>query len=156
MSIWFRQAAGFSPNDRRRTFANFFFGGFGNNYVDRGDEKRYRGTYSLPGADLNEIGGRNFVKSMVEWNLPPVRFQGMGTSGFYVPWLRPSVFVGGLATNVDDRRSRRVVYDGGAQVDWSISALSALDLTLSMGGAVAIERDHPPRYEAMISLKVLR
>ena len=50
MSIWFRQAAGFSPNDRQEAFANFFFGGFGNNYVDHGNEKRYRETYSLPGA----------------------------------------------------------------------------------------------------------
>ena len=60
-SIWFRQAAGLSPHDPADPFANFFFGGFGNNYVDRGDEKRYRDTYSLPGAELNEIGGRNFV-----------------------------------------------------------------------------------------------
>jgi hypothetical protein len=156
MSIWFRQAAGLSPNDRQQPFANFFFGGFGNNYVDRGNEKRYRDTYSMPGAELNEIGGRNFVKSMVELNLPPVRFQRFGTPGFYVPWLRPAIFVGGLATNLDDQLSRRVVYNGGAQVDFSVSALSALDLTLSLGGAVAIERGHSPRHEAMISLKVLR
>jgi hypothetical protein len=96
------------------------------------------------------------MKSMVEWNLPPVRFQSLGTSGFYIPWLRPSIFIGGLATNVDDRRSRRILSDAGAQVDWSISALSALDLTLSMGGAVSFESNKTPRYEAMISLKVLR
>ncbi len=156
MSIWFRQAAGFSPNDRRQPFANFFFGGFGNNYVDRGNEKRYRETYSMPGAELNEIGGRNFVKSMVDLNLPPLRFDGLGTPGFYVPWMRPAVFVGALATNLDDRASRRVVYNSGAQLDFSISALSVLDLMLSVGGAVAVEDRHAPRYEAMISLKVLR
>ena len=155
-SIWFRQAAGFSPGDREQPFANFFFGGFGNNYVDRGNEKRYRDAYSLPGAELNEIGGRNFVKSMVELNLPPLRFQRFGTSGFYVPWLRPAVFVGGLATNLDDRVSRRLLYNAGAQVDLSMSALSALDLTLSIGGAMAFERGHAPRREAMLSLKVLR
>ena len=55
--------AGFSPSDRDEPFANFFFGGFGNNYVDHHDEKRYREYYALPGAELNEIGGRNFVKS---------------------------------------------------------------------------------------------
>ena len=156
MSLWFREAAGFSPNDRGQPLANFFFGGFGNNYVDRRNEKRYRETYSLPGVDLNEIGGRNFMKSMVEWNLPPVRFQSLGTSGFYIPWLRPSIFMGGLVTNIDDRGSRRILSDAGAQVDWSISALSALDLTLSMGGAVSFESNKTPRYEAMISLKVLR
>jgi hypothetical protein len=156
MSIWFRQAAGFSPNDRAEPFANFFFGGFGNNYVDRGNEKRYRETYSLPGAELNEIGGRNFVKSMVELNLPPLRFDRFGTSGFYVPWLRPAVFAGGLATDLDNRFLRRVLFNSGAQVDLAISALSALDLTLSFGAAIAVEDGHGPRHEWMISLKVLR
>jgi len=156
MSIWFRQAAGFSPNDRREAFANFFFGGFGNNYVDHLDEKRYRETYSLPGAELNEIPGRNFVKSMVEVNLPPLRFDRFGTSGFYVPWLRTAVFAGGLATNLDDRPARRALLNGGVQADLSISTLSVLDLMLSFGAAVAVEKDYAPRYEAMISLKVLR
>ena len=156
MSLWLRNAAGFSPDDREQPFANFFFGGFGNNYVDRGKVQRYRETYSLPGTKLNEIGGRNFVKSMVELNLPPLRFQRFGTSGLYVPWLRPALFAGSLATNLDDRGSRRVLYSGGAQVDLNISALSVLDLTFSIGGAMAFERGHAPRREAMISLKVLR
>ncbi|HUQ89439.1 MAG TPA: hypothetical protein VM096_17890 [Vicinamibacterales bacterium] len=156
MSVWFRQAAGFSPNDRRQPFANFFFGGFGNNYVDRGKEQRYRDTYSMPGAALNAIGGRNFVKSMIDLNLPPLRFQRFGTSGLYIPWMRPAIFVSGLATNLDDRPTRRVVYNAGAQVDFSISALSVLDMTLSIGGAFAFEDRHAPRREAMISLKVLR
>jgi len=155
-SIWFRQAAGFSPNDRTEPFANFFFGGFGNNYVDSGNEKRYRETYSLPGAELNEIGGRNFIKSMVELNLPPLRFDRFGTSGFYVPWLRPAVFAGGLATDLDNGFIRRVLFNSGAQVDLAISALSALDLTLSFGAAIAVEDGHGPRHEWMISLKVLR
>jgi hypothetical protein len=156
MSIWFRQAAGFSPNDRDDPFANFFFGGFGNNWVDHQDEKRYRETYSLPGAELNEIPGRNFVKSMIEVNLPPLRFDRFGTSGLYVPWLRAAVFAGGLATNLDDRDSRRRLLNGGAQFDLSISALSALDMMLSFGVAAAVERGYAPRYEAMASLKVLR
>ena len=46
-------ARGRRPASRRaiahEPFANFFFGGFGNNYVDHGDEKRYREYYSLPG-----------------------------------------------------------------------------------------------------------
>ena len=69
-------------------------------------------TYSFPGAELNEIGGRNFVKSTIEWNLPPWRFRRAGTPGFYATWMRPAVFVDGLATNLDApscaaRRHRR-------------------------------------------------
>ena len=155
-SIWFRQAAGFSPHDRTEAFANFFFGGFGNNYVDHGDEKRYREFESFPGADINEIGGRNFVKSMVELNLPPQRFERMGSPGFYATWLRPAVFVGALATNLEDDSSRRVLFNTGVQLDVRLSALSVLDLTVSLGGALAVERGYAPRHEFMLSLKVLR
>ena len=47
-SFWVRSAAGFSPQNRTEPFANFFFGGFGNNYVDHGETKRYREYYSFP------------------------------------------------------------------------------------------------------------
>ncbi len=56
-SVWLRSAAGVADGDRNDPFANFFFGGFGNNYVDNGDVKRYRDWYALPGFGLNEVGG---------------------------------------------------------------------------------------------------
>jgi hypothetical protein len=155
-SIWFRQAAGFSPHDRDEPFANFYFGGFGNNYVDRGEVKRYREPYSLAGLELNEIGGRNFVKSTIELNLPPLRFERLGTPGFYVPFLRPALFVSGLATNLDHGPTRRRILSSGAQLDASIAMLSALEMTFSVGAGIAIEDGQPPRRELMLSLKVLR
>jgi hypothetical protein len=108
-SIWLRNAAGLSPQNREEPFANFYFGGFGNNYVDHQTEQRYREYYSLPGAELNEIGGRNFTKSMVEWNLPPLHFSRAGTPGFYLTWMRPAVFASGLWTNLDAPEARRAV-----------------------------------------------
>ena len=155
-SVWLRSAAGVSPGSREDPFANFFFGGFGNNWVDRGDEKRYRHYYAFPGADLNEVGGRNFVRSLLEWNLPPLRFSGAGSPGFYLTWMRPAVFAGGLVTNLDHDAFRRTAATAGAQLDFQMTALSTLDLMLSVGGAVAFEEGHPPRRELMVSLKVLR
>ena len=155
-SIWSRNAAGYSPRDRDDPFANFFFGGFGNNYVDHLDEKRYREEFSFPGIDINERYGRNYLRSMLEWNLPPVRFSRLGTPGFYATWLRPAVFASGLVTDLDDAAYRRTTGNVGAQVDLRISMLSALDLTLSVGGAVAVEDGRRPQTEAMISLKILR
>jgi hypothetical protein len=155
-SIWSRSAAGFSPSDRGLPLANFYFGGFGNNWIDHGDEKRYRDWYSFPGAELNAIGGRNFIKSGLEWNAPPWRFRRVGIPGFYATWARPAVFVTALSTNLDAPEARRVVTNGGGQIDFRFGALSSLDLTLSIGGAVAIERGQAPRREAMVSLKVLR
>jgi WD40-like Beta Propeller Repeat len=155
-SLWFRESGGFSPSDRAEPFANFFFGGFGNNYVDHADEKRYREYYAFPGADLNEIGGRNYLKSTVELNLPPWRFQRAGKPGFYATWMRPAVFVTGLATDLDDKDVRRTAINTGGQLDFRFTMLSVLDMTLSVGGAVAFEDGLQPRREAMISLKVLR
>jgi hypothetical protein len=155
-SIWLRTAGGFSPRDPSSPFANFFFGGFGNNYVDRGEEKRYRQFESLPGADLNEILGRNFAKATVEWNLPPWRFRRMGTPGLYATWLRPALFVTGLTTNMDAAGARRAVTSLGGQVDVRFTLLSNQDVTLSFGAAVALEERFAPRREAMVSLKILR
>ena len=155
-SIWLRSAAGWSKGARDDPFANFFFGGFGNNYVDRLEEKRYRQYYAFPGAELQEIGGRNFAKTMLEWNLPPLRFRNVGTPGFYLTWMRPAVFVGGLGTNLDSEEFRRFASNVGGQLDFRVTALSTLDMTLSVGAALAFEDGYDSRRELMVSLKVLR
>jgi hypothetical protein len=155
-SMWSRNAAGFSPRDRAVPFSNFFFGGFGNNWIDHLDEQRYREWYSFPGTELNEIAGRNFLKSTIEWNLPPWRFRRAGIPAFYASWARPALFAGVLATNMDAEAARHVATDVGGQLDIRFGTLSALELTLSVGGAVAFERDRPARQEAMISLKILK
>ncbi len=155
-SIWLRSAAGFSPNDASNLFANFYFGGFGNNWVDSRTEKRYREFYSFPGLRLNELGGRNFAKSILELNLPPWRFAHLGTPGFYMTWMRPALFVGGLATNLDAAGIRRKVADAGGQLDFRFTLMSNLDMTLSIGAAMAFEKGRSPQREAMVSLKVLR
>jgi hypothetical protein len=155
-SVWLRSSAGASPNDRQRPFANFYFGGFGNNWVDQGDEKRYRMRDSFPGVALNDIGGRSYAKSLVEWNLPPVRFRRLGRPGLYASWARPALFVGGIVTNLDSRPARRTLADVGAQVDVRLTLLSSLDLTLSAGYAIAVEDGRRSRGETMVSLKLLR
>jgi hypothetical protein len=155
-SIWLRSAGGFTTGELDSPFANFFFGGFGNNYVDHRDEKRYRQYYSFPGASLNEIPGRNFVKSTLEWNLPPWRFRRAGTPGFHAAWLRPALFVGGLATNLDVSEARETAVNVGGQIDIRFSLLSVLDMTVSAGAAVAFRDGADPHREAMFSLKILR
>ncbi|MGB2715108.1 MAG: hypothetical protein WBC51_13080 [Vicinamibacterales bacterium] len=155
-SLWFRGAAGFSPRSAGDTFANFYFGGFGNNWVDHREEKRYRDIESFPGAELNEIAGRNFLKGTIEINLPPWRFRRAGTPGFHATWARPAIFVGGLATNLDSADRRRVATNVGAQLDFRFGLLSALDMTISAGAAVAFQNDGGTKREAMVSVKILR
>jgi hypothetical protein len=80
----------------------------------------------------------------------------VGTPGAYAAWLRPAAFVGGLGTDISDASIRRVVTNVGAQLDLRLMVLSELEMTFSVGGALAFERDRPARHEGMISLKILR
>ena len=154
-SLWLRNSAGVAIGDPLDEFANFFFGGFGNNYVDSGEIKRYRNEYALPGFGLNEIFGRNFGRMMLELNLPPVRFKSVGTPGFYLNWARPAIFATGLVTNLDTSAGRQEVGNVGAQVDLAFTMLSRLDMTLSFGYAVGMGANFDSPDEFMVSLKIM-
>jgi hypothetical protein len=137
-------------------FANFYFGGFGNNYVDRSSVKRYRDAISMPGFEINAVPGRNFHRAMLEWNLPPMRFTRVGTPGFYLSWARPAVFVSALTTNLDDSTVRQEVQSAGFQIDFRFTILSRLNMTLSAGYAKGFGSSIiPDDEEFMLSLKIL-
>ena len=156
-SLWLRGTAGWGPGgDRDEPFANFYFGGFRNNWVDHLDEKRYRQPQAFPGLEINEVGGTNYARAMAEWNLPPLRFRGAGTPSFYLTWLRPALFTSVLVTNADDAALRRTISNAGAQLDFRLGLLSRLELTLSAGYAAAFESGQPTKHEGMLSLKILR
>ncbi len=155
-SIWLRNSVGAAFGEPDDEFANFFFGGFGNNYVDRGSVKRYREFYAMPGFELNRLAGRNFHRAMLEWNLPPIRFKRVGTPGFYLSWARPSLFVSSLTTNPDDSAVRDDVSNAGIQVDFRFTILSRLKMTLSLGYAKGFGNSSVmDDDEFMASLKIL-
>jgi hypothetical protein len=154
-SLWVRGAAGKSWGDRTNAFSNFFFGGFGNNWIDYQEVQRYREYYSFPGLGLNEVGGNDFVKADMELSLPAVRFRQLGTPSFYANWARMSLFSAALMTDVTRSSDRRRIYDVGVQTDLSLVMFTSLDATLSLGYAVAFnEGDRSD--EVMLSLKLLR
>jgi hypothetical protein len=66
------------------------------------------------------------------------------------------LFTGGLVTNVEHEATRRVLTNVGGQLDFQLTALSTLDMILSVGSAVAFEDGFAPRRELMVSFKVLR
>ncbi len=96
-SVWLYNAAGVANGNRDNSLASFYFGGFGNNYVDDGEVKRYREFDSFPGFEIDELAGRSFGKSVLELNLPPLRFEEVGSPGFFLGRARPALFVGALA-----------------------------------------------------------
>ncbi len=153
--VWIHGSAGKSFGDRSQPFANFYFGGFGNNWVDRGEISRYREYYSFPGVELNELGGTSFAKGMVEWNLPPVRFKQAGVAYLYCNWTRLSLFSSALATNFGSAADRGRYANLGAQLDFRIVLFSYLNSTFSLGYAIARDDKKKNSGEFMISLKLL-
>ena len=124
--------------------------------MDSGEIKRYREYYAMPGYELNEIGGRNFAATMLEWNLPPLRFDRAGKPGFYMSWARPAIFARHLTTNLDDSAIRREVQNVGMQVDLRFTIMSRMDMTLSLGYARGFgDNVVEDQDEFMVSLKIL-
>jgi hypothetical protein len=123
--------------------------------VDHGAEKRYRDFDSFPGVEINEIGGRSFLKSMLEWNLPPIRFKNAGTRNVHAAWARPSLFTAVLVTDPDDGDLHRTYYDVGAQVDFKLRVQERLPMTVSFGYAVGFDDNGRSSDEFLVSLKIL-
>ena len=154
-SLWSRTAAGVANGDYNPTVANFYFGGFGNNYVDDGPIQRYREYYSLPGFGLQEISALKFVKETVEWDVPPYVFENVGTPSLYLHWLRPSVFATELWTEPTSSTLRTNYTSVGAQADLRFSVLHWYDMTLSVGYAVGYQGTQRSGSEWMVSLKIM-
>jgi hypothetical protein len=154
-SLWLRNAAGVAHGERSDPFANFFIGGYGNNYVDARTEKRYREWYAFPGFGLNEISGRSFTRHMLEANLPPHVFESVGTPAFHLAWLRPALFATALWTDPADPASRARYGNIGAQLDLRFSVLHWYEMTLSAGYAVGYRAGARTGDEWMISLKIM-
>jgi hypothetical protein len=154
-SVWLRSAAGVASGDRDNPVANFYFGAFGNNYVDSGEVKRYRTYTSLPGFGIDELSALSFVREMVEWNLPPVVFESAGTPGLFLNWLRPAVFVAGLWSDPGHASVRKDYQSVGTQADLHFSVLHWYDMTLSLGYALGYRGGRRADSEWMVSLKIM-
>jgi len=154
-SLWLRSSLGYSFGGRNEPFANFYFGGFGNNWIDYQEAQRYREYYSFPGLELNAIGGTNYGKMMLEWTLPPLRFRRVGFTSLYMRWARLIFFSSGLMTNFDSANRRRETLNCGSQLDFQLILFSVMKSTFSLGYAMAAEKDRRPEKEFMVSLKIL-
>jgi hypothetical protein len=153
-SVWLYNAVGVSGGDRANALSQFYFGGFGNNYVDNGEVKRYRELDSFPGFKIDELSGQRFAKSVLEVNLPPLRFSEAGTPSFFLSSLRPALFGGVMALD-PGRRYSRTLEMVGAQADLNFTVALRLPMVLSFGAATGFDDGRHHSDEVMISLKVL-
>jgi len=155
VSLWLRTTAGISAGDFNNPFANFYFGGFRNNWVDKANEKQFRTALAFPGLEIDGIGGTNFVKSQAELILPPILFKNVGGSSLYLKWIRTTAFASGIMTEVDNDSRRAKAVNFGGQIDIRIMLFSYLRTTLSAGWAKAKRIDGSSSTETMVSLKIL-
>ncbi|NNC77703.1 MAG: hypothetical protein HKN77_07040 [Woeseiaceae bacterium] len=153
-SIWFYNSAGSSSGDPTDPLGSFYFGSFGNNYVDDGSVKRYREYRSMPGFEIDELQARDFVKSTAEWNLPPLRFREVGTPSFFLSYIRPAIFFAALRADPGNSAERTLTSFGG-QLDLNFTIGHRLPMTLSLGYANGYERGNRLSEEWMLSLKIL-
>ncbi len=153
-SFWFYNAAGISTGDDINPLASYYFGGFKNNYVDDGEVKRYREYHTFPGFDIDEIPAQDFIKSVAEWNLPPVRFEEIGVPSLFLGSARPAIF-GGVLFAEPGGAADRTVYSVGGQVDFNFTFVHRLPMTLSVGYASGFESGADRSDEVLVSLKIM-
>ena len=89
----------------------------------------------MPGFEIDALNGKSFVKSMVEWNLPPLRFEQLGIARF----LRELVAARGVRDGARDRSGsggdRVDAYNVGIQFDVQLQVMHRLPMMLSFGYA---------------------
>jgi hypothetical protein len=153
-SLWTYDSAGFNAGNRHNALAYFFFGAFGNNYVDDRAIKRYRDYDSFPGFSIDALDGRSFLKTTEEFNLPPVRFDDVGNAAFFLKSMRPALFAGILQTD-PGLSDARTLEDVGFQLDWNFVVAVNLPMTFSVGSALGMENGRVQRNEILVSLKIL-
>jgi hypothetical protein len=157
-SLWLRTGAAISAGARENPLSNFYLGAFGNNYVDsgaNGTAQRYRTLYSMPGFEIDALEGKSVAKAMLEWCIPPVRFEALGSPGFYVSWARPELFAAVLETDFNNAAFRQQAYDVGGQLDFQLHVMHRWPMMLSAGVARGFGGGGFATTEFMLSLQVL-
>jgi len=154
-SLWLRTAAGAMDGPRSVASANFYFGAFGNNYVDGHAVRRYRDWDALPGFAIDGVAAQSFVRAQAEWNAGSFGVDGIGTPAFYPLRVQPALFATALWADPSSSAYRQRYANVGAQVDLNFSALHWYGMTLSVGYALGFGDGRRSGGEWMVSLKIL-
>jgi hypothetical protein len=153
-SAWLYTSAGMSNGDKHNELDYYFMGAFGNNFIDDREIKRYRDYDSFPGFGIDDIAARHFAKATAEFNFPPIRFDDLGNSAFYLSSVRPAAFAGILAADPGNE-GHHVMENVGFQLDWNFTVAVRLPMVLSIGDAVGFSGGRAHQNEILVSLKIL-
>jgi len=154
-SFWIRNSIGQSFGDRSSALSHFYFGGFRNNYVDWQPSEQYRKTMAFPGVEIDNIKAYNYMKTMGELNLKPIRLRNVGTGWLYPTFIKSALFTTHLITDPGQKDITRNIFNFGGQVDLQLVLFSYLKTTWSAGFAHKVEKNTPGENQVMFSVKLL-
>ncbi|MEI6576996.1 MAG: hypothetical protein WCO63_12540 [Bacteroidota bacterium] len=152
-SLWFRTSAGQSFGESDKSNSYFYFGGFGNNYIDYRPTQQYRELSRFPGVQIDGISALNYGKLSTEIDFRPIRFRKLGFLAFYTTYARFTLFGMGLFTNIENDQPQQNFFSSGVQLDFELVLFSLLKSTLSFGYSRAYG-PMSPGDQYMVSLKL--
>ena len=144
---------GQSFGEVNKTNSYFYFGGFGNNWVDYRSPQQYREMQSFPGVQIDQLSAMNYAKLTTEFNFPPIRFRKFGFLGFYITYARFSAFGMGMSSNLANSLANVNYFSTGVQLDLELVLFSLIKSNLSFGFARAYG-PMLPADQFMVSLKL--
>lgn len=154
-SFWIRNILGQSFGRRGDALSGFYLGGFRNNYVDWREARQYRTDLAFPGADIDQIRAKQYMRTMLELNTRPIRLRNFGTTWMYPTHMYTSFFVTHLGTDLLRKADIRNLFNLGFQTDLELVLFSYMKSTWSAGYARVFEKNHPAMGQWMFSLKLL-
>jgi len=142
--------------DRRRPAtgnANFYFGSFGNNYLDGGTVRRYRDLNKLPGFGIDAISAQSFARTLLEWTSRRWCSSRPARRPFTSPGCARAVRHA-LWTDPNRSASRALYGNVGGQLDLRFSVLHWYETTLSVA-TLSPARRRAQEQRVMVSLKIM-
>jgi hypothetical protein len=153
--FWIRNSVGQSFGKRESAMSYFYFGGFRNNFVDWQPSEQYRKPLAFPGAQIDEIKAYNYIKTMGELNLRPLRLRNVGAGWMYPTYIKSSIFSTHMLSNLNIEGLTRNIFNFGGQIDIQLVLFSYLKTTWSVGYAVMTEKQTDTKGQLMLSVKLL-
>ena len=150
--LYLRIAAGYHETNDALRQARFYFGGFGNREVENVDVKQYRKVFRFPGIPIYSLSADQFVKWMIENNLPPLRFSNFSIGRHYLNHIDLSFYSQGLYVNSEQGKYWG---DVGGQINFIFKHWDNLETTFSAGIAKAWFQNGSD-WEWFLSLKLLK
>ena len=120
-TFWLRFFVGKSFGELNHPFNQFYFGGFGNNWLDNNSINRYRELMSFAGREINSISANSYSKITTELNLPPIKFLNFGILPAYFTYMRVNLFASLLNNNLENWNYNSFYYNAGMQIDFELS-----------------------------------